>query len=158
LNWATGRTFLIGTLSALALTAQARAADKVEYAPAPGWVKPAAIPEMAPDKETGAVQLLLKDDQVLFGPEGDDFYAERAFRIRTPQALESGNVVQSWNPDTETLVVHELRILRGGPVIDVLAGGKQLTAAPREEPGVGDPRRRPDGHHPARGSAGRRRA
>jgi tetratricopeptide (TPR) repeat protein len=111
----------------------ALAGEEVRYAPPPAWVKPLAVPNLESDVGAGAFQLLLQNDQAHYASEGDDFYSERAIRLRTPQALQSANIIQSWNPETESLTVHVLRIIRGRQVIDVLAGGKKMTVLRREK-------------------------
>ena len=125
------RLSLLAIAAALIAGPPARAADEVRYAPAPAWVKPVAVPDAPPDKESGAAQVLLQDDQARFG-EADEFYTERAMRVVSPQALAGGNVIRSWNPETETLTVHKLQVIRDKQVIDVLAGGKKLTVLRRE--------------------------
>ena len=42
------------------------------------------------------------------------------------------NLVQVWNPDTETLTLHRFAIVRGDRTIDVLNGGKAVTVLRRE--------------------------
>jgi tetratricopeptide (TPR) repeat protein len=130
-NWKLGAAYLIGA-GLVAFSGPAKAATDVVYGPAPGWVRPIATPEAAPTVETGAFQILLQDDQARYDDKGDEFYMERAFRVVAPQALSGGNLIQSWNPETETLTVHKLRVVRGAAEIDLLAGGKKLTVLRRE--------------------------
>ncbi len=109
------------------------AADKPIYAPPPDWVKPVPIPSAAGATGGGATQLLMQDTQIRFGPDGDEFYDESAVRIATPQGLsEIGTVGDAWNPETETLIIHKVRILRGDKTIDLLAGGATFTVLRRE--------------------------
>jgi TPR repeat protein len=127
------RWFLLCGLALLA--GPARAGDQPEYAPPDAWVRPAAIPK-APASAAAAdspVQVLLDDFQVRMGPAGDDLYDERVMKILTPQGLSmSGTIGQIWDPDTESLVIHKLRIIRGDQVIDVLAGGEKFLVLRRE--------------------------
>ena len=111
----------------------AAAADQPVYEAAPAWVVPTPIPKTSSTDNSKAVQVLLQDSQIFFGPDGDQFYGESAVRILSAPGLSgAGNISLSWNPDTETLEIHKLHIIRGDNVIDVLAGGKKFTVLRRE--------------------------
>jgi tetratricopeptide (TPR) repeat protein len=114
------------------LATAAQASDQVIYAAPEPWVQPLPIPPVDSVPDSGAAQTLLVDDQSRFDADGDVFYVERAIRLRTAQALGGANFMWSWNPETETLTVHKLHIIRGGQVIDILTGGKKLTVLRRE--------------------------
>ncbi|HEX4505461.1 MAG TPA: DUF3857 domain-containing protein, partial [Alphaproteobacteria bacterium] len=126
----------IGTvlLAQGALAAAQPRADQPRYEPPPAWVKVLEIPKPAPGGEpVGSTHLLLEDVQDRFGPEGVDTYWEEAIRIETPQGLAAvGNVAFDWNPDTEALLIHRLRILRGAQVVDLLADGQKFIVLRRE--------------------------
>jgi tetratricopeptide (TPR) repeat protein/transglutaminase-like putative cysteine protease len=126
--------FRFGVFLAMASWAGAAiAADLPVYAPPPAWVLPAAPPKAAAAPSDAAVQILLSDRQIRFGPDGDEFYSESAFRILKPAGLTIANgLVQSWDPQTETLTFHRLNVIRDGQVIDLLAGGKKVTVVRRE--------------------------
>ncbi|HEY3948698.1 DUF3857 domain-containing protein, partial [Phenylobacterium sp.] len=109
------------------------AAEAVRYAPPPDWVHPAPIPDIPPGKDGAAVQTLLLDSQSRFGPDRDEFYAESAVRLQTPQGVASAATLPiSWSPDTETVTLHRMAIIRDGKSIDLLAGGKNVTVLRRE--------------------------
>ncbi|MDR3510202.1 MAG: DUF3857 domain-containing protein [Caulobacteraceae bacterium] len=111
----------------------AAAADQPEYAPPPAWVKPAAIPKTPAPTDGSPTQMLLVDEQSRLGPDGDEIYVERALKILSPQGFNiSGALAKTWDPDTETLVIHRLNIIRGDTVIDALAGGKKFIVLRRE--------------------------
>jgi tetratricopeptide (TPR) repeat protein len=99
----------------------AHATDKLALAPPEAWVKPVAIPATpaGPD-DNKPVRNLVTDYQVRFDEGGEAIFEHAALRIQAPAGLAAGNVVLSWNPDTDTLTVHEVRIIRGAQVIDVL--------------------------------------
>lgn len=124
--------YLLAAVSALAFAGRAQAADQPQYAPVPAWVKPVPIPP-APRGESAAVQILLWTTQSRFTSEGDETFSEVATRIASQEGLAgAGNYIQTWDPETETLTIHQLRILRDGKVIDLLAGGRKLTVVRRE--------------------------
>lgn len=110
----------------------AAAADQVQYAPAPAWVKPTAIPSTA-RRDDGALEPLLQDSQTFYGIDGDQFYSHTAVRIASPEGLQAaGNLVLNWDPQTETLTINRLNIIRDGQVIDLLAKGQKFTVLRRE--------------------------
>ncbi len=109
------------------------AADQPVYTPVPDWVQPIAIPKSAPASEVGAIQRLLQDEQAFYGLDGDQIYYETAARIVSSQGLEAaGNITLNWNPDTQTLAIHRLAIVRGDQVIDLLAKGQKFIVLRRE--------------------------
>lgn len=126
--------FRIGLAGVLALWAGAAvAADEPVYAPPADWVKPAPIPKAAPVTDGSPVQTLLVDEQSKLGADEDDLFVERALKIVSPEGFNLSDVIgKTWDPDTETLVIHRLNIIRGDTVIDVLAGGKKFLVLRRE--------------------------
>ena len=109
-------------------------ADQPVYAPPAAWVKPVPVPDAGPAPGGAAIQVLLFDQQTRFGPAGDEFYTEGAVRILAPAGLSLLNSVSpSWDPQTETLTIHHLQVVRGGQVIDLLDGGKKVTVLRREK-------------------------
>ena len=120
-------------LTAVLGAGSASAADQLKFGPAAAWVKPTPIPTAAPVGGGGAVQVLLQDGQTRFGPDGDEVYTETAMKVTSAQGLAgAGNLSLNWDPQTETVTVHKLHIIRGDQVIDVLAGGKTFTVLRRE--------------------------
>jgi tetratricopeptide (TPR) repeat protein len=108
------------------------AQTSVTVAPPEAWVKPVPIPAAAATDSTAAVRFLLQDIQTKFGADGDETYGETAIRFQTPQGLQAGTVALPWNPETDTLTVHKVHIVRGDQVIDVLAAGQTFTVLRRE--------------------------
>jgi tetratricopeptide (TPR) repeat protein len=124
---------IFASLAAVLWASVAVAADKPDYAPAPGWVQPIPIPKAPPSADGAAVQLLLQDAQSFYGLDGDQFYSESAIKVLSPQALFAvGNIALNWNPETEALTIHRLAIIRGDQVIDLLAKGVRPTVLRRE--------------------------
>lgn len=125
--------FIAGVLCALVAASGAWAADQPQYGPPPAWVKPVPIPADAPPPGAAAVQLLLRNDQMAFGSDGDSFYSERATKVLSAQGLQLlGNVILSWQPSTDTLTIHKAEIIRDGHAIDLLGAGKKVTVLRRE--------------------------
>jgi tetratricopeptide (TPR) repeat protein len=122
---------LAGFVTALAATS-AWAQTSVTVAPPEAWVKPVPIPTATATDSTAAVRFLLQDIQTKFGADGDETYGETAIRFQTPQGLQAGTVALPWNPETDTLSVHKVHIVRGDQVIDVLAAGQTFTVLRRE--------------------------
>lgn len=113
--------------------ATAFAADKPVYEPPAAWVRPAALPAAPSATDSAAVQVLLADQQYRLDPAGEEFYSETAVKIQTPQGLQAvGNLAFAWNPETSTLVVHKLHVIRAGQTIDLLAKGQSFTILRRE--------------------------
>ena len=120
-------------LALLIVEAPALAASEPVIAPVPEWVESVAIPAANPALADRPVQSLLLSGQTRFGAEYHDHFAEYAVRIQTPQGLQGmGNVILPWQPDQGELIVHKVRIIRGGQVIDLLANGQTFTVLRRE--------------------------
>jgi tetratricopeptide (TPR) repeat protein/transglutaminase-like putative cysteine protease len=109
------------------------AADQPVYGPVPAWVRQVPIPKPDVAQQGAAFERLLEDDQAFYGLDGDQFYAERAVRIGSSEGLQgAGNLSLNWDPQTETLTIHRLNIIREGQVIDVLAKGQKFLVLRRE--------------------------
>lgn len=126
------RNLLWLACASLALGAAA-AADKPIIAPPANWVRPTPLPTDDGKLGEAAVRIVLQDQQVRLTPGGDDFYVETAVRIQTPQGLAAmGTISLPWKPETMTLTVHKLHVIRGGKVIDLLTDGHDFTVLRRE--------------------------
>ena len=114
--------------------APAMAADKPLYVPAPAWVDVSPLPQPAATDPSLAFQVLLDDDQTRFGPDGDAHYHHRAVKVLKADALAGLNTVtETWDPATEQLLVHSLKIIRDGKPIDLLGDGKEMLVLRREQ-------------------------
>jgi len=113
------RKFLI-SLAALAWATTAPAADKLEFAPVPAWVKPVPIPVDDGKPDGASVHILVQDEQTRFEPGKKTFYSQYVLKIETPQGFDEGNINFVWNPDTDKPIVHRLAIHRGDKVINLL--------------------------------------
>ena len=104
------------------ITAPAYASDTLTIAAPPAWVNVRTLPPAPALQVSAPVRALLRDTQLRFDKDGatEDFW-DTALQVTSSDGLATlSNVTVSWNPDTDSLTVHRLRILRGGQVIDVL--------------------------------------
>lgn len=100
----------------------AQAGEKPELGPPAAWVTPTEGPKALPKDDGAAIRVLVLDSQVRFDDAGRSTYVETMTRIQSVEGLGSvGTISMSWKPDTGSLTVHKVRILRGDKVIDVLA-------------------------------------
>lgn len=127
------RKLVLALAAAVAFSSPADASDKPAIGPAPGWVKPVALPPAPLKTDEAAVRVLLSDQQVFLEKGRQTVYSEVAFRIQTPQGLAAGNTSFAWRPDTDVMTIHKLLIRRGDQVIDVLASGQTFTVVRREQ-------------------------
>src|SRR6185312_11764728 len=111
----------------LVWTAAASGAANLHFGPPQRWVKPTPMPAAGADTQA-ATRVLLIDYQIELTPRTVRYYAESAVHVQTAEGLAgAGTFTLAWNPDTDVVTVHELRILRGKTVIDVLGAGQTFT-------------------------------
>jgi hypothetical protein len=111
-------------LAAVLMAFAAQAADGPKIAPPAAWVMPADVSKLAAagPPTSAATRGLLFDEQLHFGASGGEMYVETALQAQTAQGLAAlGTVALPRQPDTQTLTVHKLHLIRGGQVIDILA-------------------------------------
>lgn len=125
-------TWLAAAL-ALAAADLARAADKPVFAPPEAWVEIAPIPAVKSQPSGPALETLLDDSQTRYGVDGDEFYNRRVVRIARTEGL-AGQVMRdvSWDPETQSVAVHALKLIRGGKTIDILRDGAKMEVFRRE--------------------------
>ena len=122
-------------LCAFGARAQETFSDKPLIAPPAAWVKPTPIPKPKADTAEAPFRILLLDQQVNLGPDGDEQYTERAVKVQAGMALTMlATVAIPWNPELDVLTVHKVQIRRGDEIIDVLA--KQAFTVLRREPNL----------------------
>ncbi len=95
----------------LILASPAFAGDQPLYAPAPEWVKPAALPD---DKQpSGAGGVMLLDFQHRIDGPTVWQYSDTIRRLDSPESLTQSNIITlPWSPDKGDLIIHQLSILR----------------------------------------------
>lgn len=129
------RSLVIGLVAALGCSATSalHANDIPQYQPAPAWVIPASLPDIAktgPDAPT----LLIYDTQQRIENGRLWSYMDAATRIASPEMLAQATALAlPWAPDKGDLIVHELSIWRAGERIDLLAKGQKFTVLRREQ-------------------------
>jgi tetratricopeptide (TPR) repeat protein len=111
----------------------ALAGDKPEFGPAPSWVQATDVPTIEGASTDAAVRIILTDSQFNFSASGSEAYFGGLMRVQTSQGLSAvGTLSLPWNPETDTLTVHRLHVIRGNQIIDVLANGQTFTVLRRE--------------------------
>ena len=124
---------IVAAVLAVGAAAPTRAADKPAYGPPPAWVDVAPIPAAPPEEGAPAVQLLLDDNQTRLDPAGDAYYTRRVVKILKPEGLAGvKSMTVIWSPDSDTITLHTLKIIRGGQAIDLLGDGKEVLVLRRE--------------------------
>ncbi len=124
---------ILASAAGLLAAAPVLAADALQFGPPEAWVKTLALPDAPAPTAAGApIQVLLENAQINFADDGTTTYTELAFRITSPQGLQAAQTAVSWKPDSDTITVHKVHIIRGGQVIDVLADGQTFSTLRRE--------------------------
>ncbi|HKX92053.1 MAG TPA: DUF3857 domain-containing protein [Sphingomicrobium sp.] len=126
--------WLLCTIVALLVPlAPAAAADKLQFGPPESWVVPVASPAPPPlADDSSAFTILLDNEQALLEAGKRRYFSESVYRINSPQGLDDGNISFTWDPATDTVIVHKLLIRRGGEAIDILKSGQAFTTMRRE--------------------------
>lgn len=126
------RRIIPGLLAVIWATAAWAGSSTLQFGPPQQWVKPTPLPAAGTDTQA-AIKILLVDHQIELTPNTVRYYVESLVHIQTPQGLSAmGTVTLVWNPDTDSVTVHKIHILRGQQVIDVLGSGQTFTLARRE--------------------------
>ncbi|WP_404368560.1 DUF3857 domain-containing protein [Sphingomonas sp. MMS24-J45] len=109
------------------------ASDQPLYQPAPAWVLPASLPDVA---KTGpdTPALVLYDTQKRIEDGRLWSYMDVATRIASPEMLaQATSLALPWLPDKGDLIIHELSIRRGAEHIDLLKKGQKFLVLRREQ-------------------------
>jgi hypothetical protein len=101
------------------VAAQAQDTD-VHYGPLPGWVVPIQVRDAPANVKEGPVYITYSDLQVMADGAGTEQYQAYRMKLLRREALDFGNINLSWMPDSGSVTVHHLRIIRDGEPIDVL--------------------------------------
>lgn len=126
------RRLLGVVLTCVCMMRVAIGADAPLFGPAPAWVDQ-SIDRPEPQADEAAVQVLFSDMQVRFHDKAVESYSASAVRVQTSQGLAAlGTFATSWKPDSDTLTIHKITVVRGDEEIDVLGDGADLTILRRE--------------------------
>ncbi|MCI4589616.1 DUF3857 domain-containing protein [Sphingobium sp. BYY-5] len=119
--------------AALMAGVQAHAGELPLYQPAPAWVEKASVPKLTTFEGEPPMMILFDSQQRI--EQGRLWsYVDFATRAGSAEALgQLSSMTLPWAPDKGDLIIHELSILRGDQVIDVLASGKTFSVLRREE-------------------------
>lgn len=109
------------------------ASDTPLYQPAPAWIVPAVMPDVAKLDATAPPTLILDMQQRI--ENGRLWaYVDSATRITSPELLaQATTLAVPWLPDKGDLIIHELSVQRGAERIDLLARGQKFTVLRREQ-------------------------
>ncbi|MEP0391294.1 DUF3857 domain-containing protein [Erythrobacter sp.] len=100
------------------------------YESAPAWVERVDLSELERDP---ANTILVADTQIRIEKGRRWHYVDEVVRIASAQQLTSSGTVNAvWYPDKGDLIVHDVAIVRGGEVIDVIAQGETFEVLRRE--------------------------
>lgn len=109
------------------------AADEPLYAPVAEWVQEIQIAEDPTPAGEAPLTILLWDQQARADSADLHAYMRTVVRIDTPQGLMGLNTLSAlWQPQFQTLTIHEVTIHRGQEIIDVLGHGQRFTVLRRE--------------------------
>lgn len=126
------RLLTITAACASAWLACAQAGEEVFYGAAAPWVQKTAAPAPDPNAPKTALRILLTDSQTKFTETYSEIYTHAAAKLQTPEGLAAGNIQIMWNPETTDVTIHEVKIIRDGAVIDLLAEGQRFEQFRRE--------------------------
>lgn len=116
------------------LAAPAARAAPYRIGPPPAWVQPVEVPFDVHMPETATqdgLEFLLYDRQVR--ASASSFYTHIARRYVNEEGVhDSSELTFSFDPSYQTLVLHQIRLHRGGQVIDALKHGR-VSVLRREE-------------------------
>ena len=120
-----------GAATLIALASPAIAGDEVVYAAAPSW---AEAYDLTPQAMQRGPSEVLYDWQHRMEGGVVTAYQDMAIRIANAETLaQYGTVSLNWLPDKGDLTVHQVSIIRGGTVIDVIANGTHFDVLRREQ-------------------------
>jgi len=120
-------------LSCVALVAPAQAADQLQFGSPPSWVVSQQVPAPSAEPGNSPIEILLSDAQVNLQPDALSTYSHTAIRINNAQGLAAGSVAATWDPEFDSVTIHQVTIRRGGQTIDVLGNGQKFTILRREQ-------------------------
>ena len=120
-------------LLAWGFAACAWAQEPPPHGPAPDWVLPVSLAPTVPSAGAEAFRFELMESQLRIDEAGLHNYTRQRIRALSGPGLAAlGSVAIAWDPSSQSITVHEVKLLRGDETIDVL-GTQQFTVIRREQ-------------------------
>lgn len=116
-------SFLSGIAVLLALLAPltASAGQSFSVKPPPSWVQQLSPPDLSTGQSRGGITYLLADYQYKVSKATVEKYHHQIKRVDSASGLEDISQLEfNFEPSYQTLIIHYIRILRGGQTIDAL--------------------------------------
>jgi transglutaminase-like putative cysteine protease len=108
--------FVLAFACVVPRAASAKGDSRPSFGPAGAWVRAEPLPDPPPPAagEAQPIVTLLSDRQVKLGKKQEEYF-RRAYRVVSNSGVESGSQIEwSFDPTYERLVVHFVRVHRGG--------------------------------------------
>lgn len=122
---------IAASAAALAYSSASEAGEAPRFEAAPDWVDAVSI-SVADKGEDNS--LIVSDQQVRIEDGLRWDYHDRVYRLSDVKDMSDiGTLKFQWLPDKGDLIIHEIAILRGGQIINVLDEGKGLEILRREQ-------------------------
>jgi hypothetical protein len=100
------------------------ASREVLYGPAPSWVAAPPTETTASAPAGAPLRIAYSDHETFLSPDWDENYFSYRLTVTSPAGLAAGNITATWNPSSDELTVHTLKVIRDGHATDVLATNK----------------------------------
>jgi hypothetical protein len=115
--------------AAAVIATPAIADDQPTAGGTPGWVAPAGLPAVAEPVGAQPLRVMLQDQQIWFHGHVTSLYQHRVLRVDRPEGMQAiARLAVQWRPDTDRLVLHTLRLTRGGRANDLLPAVQAVLA------------------------------
>jgi transglutaminase-like putative cysteine protease len=115
----------IALLLALLSPATSSAGQSFSVKPPPAWVQQVSSPDFSTGQSKGGITYLLADYQSKVSKATVEKYYHQVKRVDSASGLEDISQLEfDFEPSYQTLIIHYIRILRGGQTIDALRSGE----------------------------------
>jgi len=122
---------IAASATALAYCCTVQAGEAPRYEAAPGWVDAVSVASVDKGEDN---DLIVSDQQVRIEDGKRWDYYDRVYRLSDVKDMSDiGTLKFQWLPDKGDLIIHEIAILRGGQIINVLDQSKGLEILRREQ-------------------------
>ncbi len=118
------------SLIALCCSSAVIAGEEPLYEPAPAWIEPVVLAEVERDPTN---RQIVNDTQIRIENGLNWEYTDVVYRVASLSDLSNvGTLTAQWLPDKGDLIVHEISIVRGDEVIDLVEQGEVMEVLRRE--------------------------